>query len=118
MRPSLNESPYDVHAKSITEEGDYFEHATVGDQTVRVGDRFWDADNHYTVEVTDVVEKEHLDKRGRTLRDGMVNVVLEVDHPGHNRNISMPDEAFVEFLAEDRFIPHDANGWLPSELRM
>lgn len=116
-QPGLNESPFDRREVSVTTEGDYFTHADVDEKRVRVGDKFWDTKQQFTLEVVDIVETVRVDKRGRETGRGPVKVVCEVDHPEYN-NIRIPDEKFTDELAEDRLIPHQVNGWLPRELRM
>ena len=120
-----NAPPYKRSYESITEHGDFFEKAYIDGQVIRVGDQFWHAEDHFMVEVVDVIEKIMLDNRGSEISDEddrPVKIVLDSDDPRHNEapddGLRINAERFVDDLEDGVWVAHTGNGYLPPSLNM
>jgi len=90
-------------------------------QTIYPGDKFWDTENNYLIEVDDVLTKVYRGVVGGKGEEGNDNVVFETDwepyrppHQPRHHTDDWPERASVETFAERLddgvYLPHKGNG--------
>lgn len=125
-QPDPDDPPYEMAYRSLTEKDDEGVEIYEGDLThgltLVVGDQYWDKTQRHLLTIRDVVTRVRLDTHGEEMSAGPKYVQVESDHPKHLEGMNdgtmvLSLEDFCMKVLNDTFVPHDANGYRPPQLR-